>query len=139
MKARDITQTFAEVDVGFANVPTGHSPAVKWRYREVGTNWPSVPPEYTTMHRDGGTISLTGLTPNTEYEVQASLERDFSIAESDTFVTGSPGLGELTVVDITQTGATVNMTVTDPNDLYEKVLCSLSHFRGDSWRCEELR
>ena len=121
VKARDITQTFAEVDVGFANVPTGHSPAVKWRYREVGTNWPSVPPEYTTMHRDGGTISLTGLTPNTEYEVQASLERDFSIAESDTFVTGSPGLGELTVVDITQTGATVNMTVTDPNDLYEKV------------------
>ncbi len=121
VEARDITQTSAKVDVGLAAVPSSDSPAVKWRYRVVGTAWPSVLPENTTMDSNGGTISLTGLTPNTEYEVQASLEWNFSIAESDTFVTESPGLGELTVVDITQTGATVKMTVTDPNDLYEKV------------------
>ena len=136
VEARDITQTSAEVDVGLAAVPSSDSPAVKWRYRVVGTAWPSVLPEYTTMDSNGGTISLTGLTPNTEYEVQASLEWNFSIAESDTFITESPGLGELTVVDITQTGATVNMTVTDPNDLYEKVYV---HYRAFEEIADDVR
>ena len=43
----------------------------------------------TTSSTDGATIDLSGLTPGTEYEVQASLESTFPTARTryDTFTT----------------------------------------------------
>ena len=132
--ARDITQTSAEVDVRFSNLSSFSDPTAIWRYRVKGTDWPSGLPNDTTMDRNGGTISLTGLTPNTEYEVQASLEWNFSIAKSDEFTTASPGLEPLDVVDKTQTGAKVVATVTDPNDAYQMAKfrhCTAKTVQGD--------
>ena len=120
LDARDITRTSAEVDVGFTSLPSGINPTVYWRYRVVGTDWP-VLPETTTMDRNGDTISLTGLTPNTKYEVQASLEYNFSIAASDMFVTTSPGVDAIDVVDIKQVSANVIVTIEDPNAEYQEV------------------
>ena len=121
VKARDITDTSAEVDVGFTDLPSFNDPQVYWRYRPAQGAWSDS--ESTTMDRNGGTISLTDLIANTEYEVQASLEWNFSIAEADTFTTTAPGLKPLVVVE-DQTTATVTATINDPNGEYQTV-----HFR----------
>ena len=144
--ATNITQTSAVINVELAHVDSVLDQPVYWHYRTVtqggGTTeygeWSDRGRE--ELDREGGTFDLTGLTPNTTYEVEASLDYYFDASQSATsepFTTTSTGLTALEVEDedITKTGARVVATVKDPNGLYRGV-----HIRYRSyWELDSIR
>ena len=106
-----ITQTTAEATVRIAH-PGGAQNAVQLRVREYGgSDWTEKEPKTT----GGASISfdLSGLTPKTKYEVEASLSSDFSPAMSVTFTTLALDtvVSAISVDDIRQTTATANIEI----------------------------
>ena len=137
--ARNVTETSATIDILLVHVRALLPVGVYWHYRVLGTtDWSER--QRLKMEREGGSFDLTGLTPNTTYEVEASLDYSFNASQSATsepFTTTSTGLAALEVEDedITKTGARVVATVKDPNGLYRGV-----HIRYRSyWELDSIR
>ncbi len=106
-----ITQTTA---VATANIayPGRAQKTVHLRYREFGeSEWTAKTPGTTTG--ESVSFALSGLTPKTKYEVEASLKSDFSGSKSTTFTTLAlePVVSGIIVDDITQTTATAITTI----------------------------
>ena len=117
----DVTKNTATAEIDIAD-PDGSSQTVHLRYRTTpqGT-WSSI---FTTASTTGeASIDLTGLTVDTEYEVEASLTADFAIAVSDTFRTlpPDPVVAEVSVNSIRQTTATAYIDISNANGSTQKV------------------
>ena len=117
----DVTKNTATAEIDIAD-PDGSSQTVHLRYRTTpqGT-WSSI---FTTASTTGeASIDLTGLTVDTEYEVEASLTSDFAIAVSDTFRTlpPDPVVAEVSVNSIRQTTATAYIDISNANGSTQKV------------------
>ena len=89
---------------------------VFYRHRETPAgSWSSIRAAVVT----GGsaTATLSGLTSDTEYTVEASLSRSFppNATGSFTFTTEPPGVDEVEVTDKTETTAEVTVTISAPN------------------------
>ena len=103
---RSITQTSAIATVTIADAGTAQK-TVLLQYREFGeSEWISTEPKTTEGASES--FDLTGLTPNTKYEVEASLSSDFSGAMAVTFTTlaPEPSVSSVKVEDISQAAAT---------------------------------
>ena len=101
-----ITRTTAVATVNIANPGTGQK-TVHLHYRKFGeSEWISTEPKTTEGASES--FDLTGLTPNTKYEVEASLSSDFSGAMAVTFTTlaPEPSVSSVKVEDISQAAAT---------------------------------
>ena len=110
----DITLTSAVATVNIADAGTVEK-TVYLRHRKFGENeWDTAQAKSVT----GGsaTYSLTGLTPRTTYEVQASLGSDFAASMSAVFTTSTPdpSLSRVSVNDITQTSARATAHIANP-------------------------
>ena len=118
----DVTKNTATAEIDIAD-PDGTNQTMHLRYRTTtpqGT-WSST---FTTASTTGeASIGLTGLTVDTEYEVEASLAADFAIAVSDTFRTlpPDPVVAEVSVNSIRQTTATAYIDISNANGSTQKV------------------
>ncbi len=81
----DIEQTSASAIVSIFD-SDGTAVTVHLRYREMPSRaWSEVQPKTSTT--DTAEFTLSGLTPDTEYEVEVSLDNGFSLSKSTTFTT----------------------------------------------------
>ncbi len=84
-----ITKTSAAVTVTVANLQnTSHT--VYLRYRVEGGSWPSAANLVLSTSGTAATFTLTGLTGNTEYDVEASLDITFASGVKTASFTTSP-------------------------------------------------
>ena len=118
----DVTKNTATAEIDIAD-PDGTDQTVHLRYRTTAPQgtWSST---LTTTSTTGeASIDLTGLTVDTEYEVEASLTSDFAIAVSDTFRTlpPDPVVAEVSVNSIRQTTATAYIDISNANGSTQKV------------------
>ena len=116
VEVTDVTKTTATAEIDIAN-PDGSSQTVHLRHRTTTPQgeWSST---FTTASTTGdASIDLTGLTVDTEYEVEASLTSDFAVAVSDTFRTlpPDPVVAEISVNNIRQTTATAYIDIANSN------------------------
>ena len=111
-----ITQTSAVATVNIANAGTAQK-TVSLRHRRFGeTEWDTARTKTTTD--ESAAFDLTGLSPQTKYEVEAALSSDFTDSATATFTTLSPdpSLSNVIVRDIKQTTATAAIEIADPGD-----------------------
>ena len=118
----DVTKNTATAEIDIAD-PDGSSQTVHLRYRTTAPQgtWSST---LTTASTTGeASIDLTGLTVDTQYEVEASLAADFAVAVSDTFRTlpPDPVVAEVSVNSIRQTTATAYIDISNANGSTQKV------------------
>ena len=116
-----ITQTSAVATVNIAYAGNSQL-TVHLHYRKFGeSEWISTDPKTT----EGASTSfdLTGLTPKTKYEVEASLSSDFAGAKAVTFTTlaPEPSVSSVRVEDISQTTATAIATISDSDGTSQTV------------------
>ena len=116
-----ITQTSATTTVTIA-YPGIARKTVRLRYRVSGeTEWGAVQTKVTS----GGSaaIDLTGLSPRTTYEVEASLSSDFAGSKTATFSTLSldPSVSGVSIGSITQTSAAATVTIANPGTAQKTV------------------
>ena len=114
----EITKTRAEVTITFVDkTATG---LAYWRFRTTTPEGQWLPPDPDTVSIFGGVsiFDIAMLSPGTEYELQVSLDEDFSQTEilSKTFSTlpPDPSVSEVIVEDITLTEGTVVVTIANP-------------------------
>ena len=114
----EITKTRAEVTITFVDkTATG---LAYWRFRTTTPEGQWLPPDPDRVTVFGGlsVFLMTGLSPGTEYELQVSLDEDFSQTEilSKTFSTlpHDPSVSEVIVENVTLTEATVVITIANP-------------------------
>ena len=115
VKVEDISQATATAIAAIAN-SDGTSQTVYVRYRTTTPHgeWRNAPE--TTSATGQASTGLTGLTADTEYEVQASLDADYGNAASYTFTTlRFPSIANLKVEDETKNSATAVITLADPD------------------------
>ena len=115
-----IRQTTATADINIAN-SNGTEQIVHLHYRTTTPrgDWSET---LMTSTADSASIDLSGLTPDTEYEVQASLDSAFTYAVSATFTTlRYPSLIDINVTDITKTTATSEVYIADPDGTSQTV------------------
>ena len=111
----NITQTSAVATISIAD-PGEAQKTVHLRYRVEGTEEWSDPALTVTTYGASATIDIAGLTANTRYEVQASLDSSFAIYASASFTTlRYPGLSDIEATDITKTTATAEIDIADPD------------------------
>ena len=99
-----ITQTSAAVTVTVANLQNA-SHTVYLRYRVEGGSWPAAANRSTPTSGTAVTFTLTDLTGNTEYEVEASLDDTFaSGVKTASFTTSPTKPGKTRFVDVITSG-----------------------------------
>ena len=107
VRVEDIAQTTSTAIVTIANAD-GASQTVHTRYRATTPQgeWSAV--QTTAGITSTAEIGLSGLTADTEYEVEASLTADFGVSRTATFRTLSPDpiVSKISVNNIAQTTAT---------------------------------
>ena len=118
----DITLTEGTVVVTIAN-PGTSSKTVYVRYRTDDTQPWSNPPITITTVTGTAMKKLSGLSPGTRYEVEASLGDGFlpTETESTTFTTLLPRVSSVNLEDVTTSEATVNVTIAEPGPGENKV------------------
>ena len=84
-----ITKTGADVTVTVANLQNA-AHTVYLRYRAEGGNWPAAANQSTPTTGAAITFTLTGLTGNTDYDVEASLDSTFVSGVKTASFTTSP-------------------------------------------------
>ena len=86
LEVEDETKNSATAVITIAN-PDGSSQTIHLRYRTTTPQgaWSSTLPGNSTTSE--ASIGLTGLAPDTEYEVEVSLKSDFVVSETETFRT----------------------------------------------------
>ena len=119
----DVEQTSASAIVSIFD-SDGTAVTVHLRFRETPSGaWIATQPETTTT--DTADFTLSGLTLDTEYEVEVSLDNGFSLSKSTTFTTEamtsrppSPvvRVSGLFVEDITPSSATVVALIAGPEN-----------------------
>ncbi|MXY47251.1 MAG: hypothetical protein F4Y44_09770 [Chloroflexi bacterium] len=116
LEVKGETQTTADAMITIAD-PDGSSQTVHVRYRTTSPEgeWSDI--QKTTSTTDSAKIGLSSLTPDTEYESEASLSSDFSSSETDTFRTLPPApiVSGVSVDDETQTAAIANISIANAN------------------------
>ena len=121
--ASDLTQTGATVTV---TVDEPNDTSVRLHYMPAGESWSTTDLNSAVFdaNADTYTFDLAGLISGTEYTVYASYDSTapstgamLAAAQSDTFTTVDPNITDVEVDDqsITQTAATVSVTVDKPN------------------------
>ncbi len=106
-----ITQTAATATVAVADADGS---MLHLRYRESPSGaWSDTAPQ--TVTGSSAVFSLSGLTPGTNYEVQASLDDTFASGVVSTSFTTlrAPSVSSVSTSNVTQTTATVTVTVAD--------------------------
>ena len=118
----DVTKNTATAEIDIAD-PDGTDQTVHLRYRTTAPQGTWSNTLTTTSTTGEASIDLTGLTVDTEYEVEASLAADFAIAVSDTFRTlpPDPVVAEVSVNSIRQTTATAYIDISNANGSTQKV------------------
>ena len=116
--ARTTGQTSAKLTVTIVD-PNGLDQSVYTRFRTTDPegSWVAASDTPTTK-TDTAIVDLTGLTSDTEYEAQASLDSAFSEDATETsnvFRTWPPGVEGLSVKDLTQTSATIVVSLSAAN------------------------
>ena len=111
----DVTTSEATVKVTIAEPGPGEN-KVHLRYSIVPstqTTWIMPPPK--SVVGDATEFALTSLAPNSEYEVQVSLDSAFTAAvESATFTTAAlPSIGSVNMADVEQTSASAIVSIFD--------------------------
>ncbi|MDE2686631.1 MAG: hypothetical protein OXI16_03915, partial [Chloroflexota bacterium] len=116
LEVNDETQTTANAVITIAD-PDGSSQTVHVRYRTTAPQGEWSDTQKTTSTTDSAEIELSGLTPDTEYEAEASLTSDFSVSETDIFRTlpPDPVVSGVSIDDETQTAATANISIANAN------------------------
>ena len=100
--------------------PNGESQTVHLRYRPHGQpDWSTTAPDagyipYPTR-LDAVSIPIADLKSDTEYEVEASLESDYSQSGKDTFTTDPPTLTGITISEVMQQSAKATIEIEAPN------------------------
>ena len=117
VRVEDISQTAATAIAAIAN-SDGTSRTVHVRYRTTTPQgeWRNAPE--TTSTTEVASTGLMGLTADTEYEVQASLDGSFpdDLTKNATFTTlRFPSISNLEVEDETKNSATAVITIADPD------------------------
>ncbi len=136
VSVNSIRQTTATALVDIANANSDRQ-TVRLRYRTTTPrgNWSST--LTTTSSTDSATIDLSGLTPGTEYDVQASLDGTFPAARTkyDTFTTlRYPSIASLEAENIGRNGATVSATIADSQGESQTVYVRHRQSRYIAWR-----
>ena len=126
----NITETTATATVGIAHAGTTQK-TVYLRHRVFGENeWGTVQTETTSG--SSAEFALTGLAPETTYEVAASLTGQFSASDllTATFTTQvpDPTVSSLTIGSITQTSGVATVTIADAGEAQKQVYL---RFRAD--------
>ena len=112
--AKSDAPTEATVTITIAH--PGKTPnTVYVRYRTNDSQPWSAPPISETSSTGKAQVTLSGLTPGTGYEVQASLEKGFVAeqTESTSFKTLLPRVSKVSVESKTSSGANVKVTIED--------------------------
>ena len=110
-----IKQTSAVATVTIANPGTAQK-TIYLQYRVTGTDEWNDSALTATTDGSSATIDMTGLTPDTQYEVQVSLDSSFTNVVSETFTTlRFPSISDLDVRDETKNSATAVITIADPD------------------------
>ncbi len=110
-----IRQTSAVATISIADAGQAQK-TVHLRYRVEGTEEWSDPALSTTTYGASATMDLAGLTADTDYEVQVSLEGSFAAFASTVFKTlRYPSLSDIDVTDISKTTATAEISIADPD------------------------
>ena len=100
--------------------PNGESQTVHLRYRPATqTDWSTNAPDagyipYVTK-LNVVSIAIADLKSKTLYEVEASLESDYSQSGKDTFTTDPPTLTGITISEVMQQGAKATIEIEAPN------------------------
>ena len=115
MIVESVTLTEATVVITIAN-PGISSKTVHIQYRTDDTQPWSDPPITITTSTDTAMKKLSGLSPGTRYEVEASLSDGFlpTETESTTFTTLLPRVSGVSLEDVTTSEATVKVTIAEP-------------------------
>ena len=110
-----VTLTEATVVITIAN-PGTSSKTVYVRYRTDDTQPWSNPPITITTVAGTAMKKLSGLSPGTRYEVEASLGDGFlpTETESTTFTTFLPRVSGVSLENVTTSEATVKVTIAEP-------------------------
>ena len=116
IEVRDETQNSANAVITIADTD-GTGQTVHLRYRTTTPQGEWSDSRKTTSTTDSAEIGLSGLTPDTEYEAEASLTSDFNVSETDVFRTlpPDPVVSGVSVDDETQTTATANISLSNAN------------------------
>ena len=116
VEVTDITRTTATAEIDIAD-PDGTTQTAHLRYRTTTPqgSWSST--QTATSTTAEASIALTGLTEDTEYEVEASLTSDFAVTVTDTFTTlpPDPVVSKVSVSGIRQTTATADIHIANAN------------------------
>ena len=116
LKVEDETKSSATAVITIAD-PDGSSQTIHLRYRTTipQGEWSSTPPGSSTTSE--ASIGLTGLAPDTEYEVEVSLKSDFGVSETETFRTLplDPVVSGINVDRRKQTSAWANISIANAN------------------------
>ena len=136
VRVGSIRQTTATATIDIANT-NGDEQTVHMRYRLTTSSgdWSEV--LTTTSSSDSATVDLSGLTPGTGYDVQASLESAFPAARTgyDTFTTlRYPSISSIESENIGRNGATVSATVADSRGMSQTVYIRHRQARYVAWR-----
>ena len=114
-----IEQTEATATVTI-EAPNDRSQTVYLRYRPTSQN------DWSTTASDAGTemdststnsvnIDISSLKSDTEYEVQASLESDYSQSDTAIFTTDPPTLTSIIISEVMQESAKATVTIQEPH------------------------
>ena len=132
----DETQTAATANISIANA-NGSSQTVHLRYRTTTPQGEWSETQKTTSTTDSAEIGLSGLTANTEYDVQASLDSSFPDERTvhTSFTTlRTPSVESVEVVHIGRNGATVRAVIADSGGISQTVYFRHRDKRYDLWR-----
>ena len=118
----NVTLTEGTVVITISN-PGISSKTAFVRYRTDDSKPWSKPPITITTATGTAMKKLSGLTPGTRYEVEASLGDGFLTAEtaSTTFITLLPRVSSVSFEDVTTSEATVKVTIAEPGPGENKV------------------
>ena len=116
LKVEDETKNSATAVITMAD-PDGSSQAIHLRYRTTTPQgaWSSTLPGSSITSE--ASIGLTGLAPDTEYEVEVSLKSDFGVSETETFRTLplDPVVSGINVDRRKQTSVWANVSIANAN------------------------
>ncbi len=139
VRVRSITQTTAAALIDIAN-SDGTSRTVRLRYRTTTPRGDWSGTLTATSGTDSASIDLTGLTPGTEYDVQASLDGSFPAARTkyDTFTTlRYPSISSFMAENIGRNGATLTAAIADSHGEAQTVHIRYRQERYTAWRATQ--
>ena len=132
-----MTPTMAKVIVNLTDAQGGM--AVYLRYRVWGSGtWNS--PETRTTSTTAASFELTQLTPDTTYQIEASLDRGFPAVDtvSAIFTTApAPMVSVVSIESVTQTEAIVTVSIAHPEEISRIVYVRYRELPEGDWSASQ--